>query len=256
MDILDAFLLGTLQGITEFLPISSSGHLVLVENLLGVTTPGLLFEVVVHLGSLISILFVFHKDLRDIISTLADAQTKHLIVVIIIATIPAVLVGLVFKSWFEAAFSNIMLVGSTLLFTGFTLLITGFVRPRNTKLTLIKGLLIGIAQSLAITPGISRSGLTIATALFLGIDGTRAAQFSFLLAIPAIFGAGLLTSLDLVTIEASEIFPIPLMIAFSSSLLVGIIALKWLLKTLRSGKFHWFGIYCLLIGLVTLFSQS
>lgn len=256
MNLLEAILLGILQGLTEFLPISSSGHLVLAEHLLGVTTPGLLFEVVVHLGSLFSILIVFRKDLLDLLQSLGTKQTQHFILTIIVGTIPAVLVGLLFKGWFESAFNDIMLVAGALLFTGFTLIITRFIKPRGIELTIPIGLAIGIAQAMAITPGISRSGITITTALFLGIAGPQAARFSFLLAIPAIIGAGLLMSLDLYSTGLGEILTLSMIVAFFSSLLVGIIALKWLMKTLRSSQFHWFGVYCLLIGLVTLISQN
>ena len=256
MNLLEAILLGILQGLTEFLPISSSGHLVLAEHLLGVTTPGLLFEVVVHLGSLFSILIVFRKDLLDLLQSLGTKQTQHFILTIIVGTIPAVLVGLLFKGWFESAFNDIMLVAGALLFTGFTLIITRFAKPRGIELTIPIGLVIGFAQSIAITPGISRAGITITIALFLGIAGSKAARFSFLLAIPAIIGAGLLMGLDLYSTGFGEILTLSMIVAFFSSLLVGIIALKWLMKTLRSSQFHWFGVYCLLIGLVTLISQN
>jgi len=252
MTILDSILLGILQGFTEFLPISSSGHLVLAEYLLGVSTPGLVFEVTVHLGSLISILIVFWQDIKEILLSLHDRSTRHLILVLVVGTIPAVLVGLLFKDWFAAAFDNIALVGATLMLTGIILISTRFAKSKNAELTYFNGLIIGIAQSLAITPGISRSGSTIAAGLILGISSKDAARFSFLLAIPAIVGAGLLTGLEIVSTANANIFSIENISAFFTSLVVGVFALKWLLKTLKTGKFHWFGIYCLSIGLITL----
>ncbi|MFH1850730.1 MAG: undecaprenyl-diphosphate phosphatase [Candidatus Neomarinimicrobiota bacterium] len=252
MTIFEALLLGILQGITEFLPISSSGHLVLGEHLLGVITTGLVFEVAVHLGTLCSIIYVFRDDLLELLRSLRTAATWRLILTIVIGTIPAVVVGLGFKDRIEAAFDSIQLVGAALMVTGLLLILTRWARERGCTPGPLNGFIIGLAQALAILPGISRSGSTISMALFLGISGEQAARFSFLLAIPAILGAGVLHALDIAaTGTAASITP-AVLTGFLSSLAVGIVALKFLLRTLKSGRFHWFGIYCLAVGLLTL----
>ncbi len=254
MNIIEAILLGVLQGITEFLPISSSGHLVIGQRLLGISTPGLTFEIAVHLGSLLSIVFVFWKDLIGILTSLRDYSTQKLILAIIVGTLPAVLVGLYLMDAVEAAFTSLTVVGIALLITGTALIFSRWSKTITNTVSPFSGLLIGVAQALAITPGISRSGATITTALFLGVDRSTAARFSFLLAIPAIIGAGLLQILDLFQNGNQALWNGAVWIGFISSFLTGIVALKILLSTLKSGKFHWFGVYCLLVGLLTLFS--
>lgn len=254
MTVIEALLLGILQGITEFLPISSSGHLVLGQRLLGVDTPGLLFEVVVHLGSLLSIIVVFRAYLLELLFSWRTAATRQLVMTVVIATIPAVLVGVFLNGVVNSAFDSIKITGGALVFTGATLIATVLIKRGQHPVTVKRGTLIGIAQALAITPGISRSGITISAALFLGIDATTAARFSFLLALPAIAGAGLLTAVDLAGSHQTLVIDSGLLVGFLSSFVVGIAALKLLLNTLSSGKFHWFGIYCLGLGILTLFS--
>ncbi len=253
MGIIEATLLGILQGITEFLPISSSGHLVLGQHLMHISTPGLTFEIALHLGSLLSILVVFRQDIMQILQTLKDRSTQNLVMSIVIGTVPAVFVGLFLKDLVEEAFTSITVVAIALLVTGTVLILTRWTRPQSSEVGISKGLIIGIAQALAVTPGISRSGSTIATALFLGIKRAEAARFSFLLAIPAVAGAGLLTLIDLMDAGSTAAWDVAVWAGFVSSFIVGILALKVLLKTLQSGKFHWFGAYCLAIGLITLF---
>ena len=162
--------------------------------------------------------------------------------------------GLFLDEAVSAAFENVKVTGVALLFTGLTLISTKWIKRTGQPLKLKNGILIGIAQALAITPGISRSGITISMALFLGIDATTAARFSFLLALPAIAGAGILTALDITGGSQMVSIDFPLVLGFISSFIVGIVALKLLLNTLSSGKFHWFGVYCLVLGLLTLIS--
>lgn len=251
MTIFEALVLGIIQGLTEFLPVSSSGHLVIGQELLGISVPGNAFEVVVHLGTLGSVLLVFWPDIRQLLKSLKLATTQKYILAIAIGTLPAVIVGLLFKDVITEAFDNIRVVAITLLITGTVLLSTKFIKMKLKDISIGRGLLIGLAQAFAIIPGISRSGMTISLAMFLGVAPEKAAKFSFLLAIPAIAGAGLLTSLDLMESSEPMLPGIVLFVGFLSSLLVGWISLKWLIGLIKSGKFHWFGIYCIIVGLLT-----
>ena len=250
LGIVQGLILGIVQGLTEFLPISSSGHLVLSQEILDVVYPKNEFEVLVHLGTLTSVLVVFYEDLKSILFSLKSKKTQSFILFLVAGTIPAIVVGLGFKDVLDSLFENLMAVGFALIFTGLVLLYSSKVNRQNKEHTMRSSILIGCAQAFAIIPGISRSGMTICTALFLGLSSREAARFSFLLTIPAIAGAGLLTALD-----GSGGFQLPLSVSiagFISSALVGIIALKWLLGWLEQGKFHYFGIYCFVVGLLTL----
>jgi undecaprenyl-diphosphatase len=252
MDLFDALLLGVLQGLTEFLPISSSGHLVIGQYLLHIDLPGNALEVVLHLGTLGSVLLVFWRDLVQLLGSLRERSTQRYLLILVIGTVPAVIIGFTLKETIESAFDQVPIVGGALLLTGIVLILTRWIPVKNQPVTFWKGLLVGIAQAIAIIPGISRSGTTISTALFLGIRPEEAARFSFLLAIPAIAGAGLLTFMDLVQSEAAVLPFSVLLMGFTSSLVVGWLALRWLLGLLQRGKFHWFGSYCLALGLLAL----
>jgi len=251
MTIFEAIILGIIQGLTEFLPISSSGHLVIGQKVLGISVAGNVFEIVVHLGTLVSVLIVFWTDIWQLLTSLKSISTQKYILAIAIGTLPAVLVGFILRDVITEAFESIEVVATTLMITGIILFTTKFIKTKIKDISIGRGLLIGIAQAMAIVPGISRSGMTISLGMYLGITPEKAAKFSFLLAIPAIAGAGLLTGLDLM--DSSEpILPWSiLIIGFLSSLLIGWISLKWLLGLIKSGKFHWFGVYCILVGLIS-----
>jgi undecaprenyl-diphosphatase len=251
MNINDALILGSLQGLTEFLPISSSGHLVIGQHILGLSLPGNIFEVLVHMGTLCSVLVVFKNDILDMIFNFSSVKNRNLIFAVIIGTIPAVIVGLSLKENISLIFDNISAVSFSLMITGIWLILTKWSVEKNRSLNGVSGLIIGCAQAIAIIPGISRSGTTIGMAMFFGISPEKAARFSFLLAIPAIAGAGLLTALDVETSSIQELsFPV-ILTAFISSFLVGWASLRWLLQLISKGKFYWFGVYCLSIGLFT-----
>ncbi|MFQ6678167.1 MAG: undecaprenyl-diphosphate phosphatase [Fidelibacterota bacterium] len=251
MNILDALILGTLQGLTEFLPISSSGHLVIGQHILGLSLPGNIFEVIVHLGTLCSVLLVFKNEILELIFNISLKKNRKLISAIIIGTIPAVIVGLVFKENIRSIFDNISTVSFSLILTGAWLIMTKLAENKNRQLNIKSGLLIGCIQAVAIIPGISRSGTTIGMAMFLGISPQTAAKFSFLLAVPAIAGAGLLSALDIESTAIPELSYSVILSAFVSSFLVGWASLRWLLRLISKGKFHWFGVYCIFIGLIT-----
>jgi undecaprenyl-diphosphatase len=250
MDWVQALILGIVQGFTEFLPISSSGHLVLAQAILGIEQPGNEFEILVHLGTLASVLLVFFNDIKSLLFSLTSKKSQLFIFFVLVGTLPAICIGLGFKDFLESLFDNMDAVGGALIFTGLILYCSSFIKIRNREHSIVTSILIGCAQTVAIIPGVSRSGMTICTALFLGLSPKEAARFSFLLAIPVISGAGILTALDV-----SGGFQLSLsvsIVAFLSSFGVGVVALKWLLGWLEQGKFHYFGVYCLSVGFITL----
>ena len=246
MQYIDTIILAILQGLTEFLPISSSGHLVIGQRLLNINLPGNAFEVVLHLGTLMSVLTVFRGEIKAIIFNLSDSSNQYYIFALVFGTIPALLVGLLLRDSISLIFDDIRFVSLSLICTGIMLITSKFIVKRNVKLTLFIGLLIGLAQAAAIIPGISRSGATICMGILMGLSAPKAARFSFLLSIPVIIGAGLITAINIKTIPFG--FDIVLLGTFFSYL-VGWISLKWLLTILNSGKLYWFGVYCLIIGL-------
>jgi len=252
MTLIEAIILGIVQGVTEFLPISSSGHLVLMQYLLEIDENGNEFEILVHIGTLASILVVFSNDIKLLFSDLKTKKNQSYIFFLFLASLPAAIAGIWLKDYFELLFDDYFIVSKALLFTGLILISSYFFKSGNKKHNIISSILIGLFQALAITPGISRSGMTISCALFMGINTKDAAKFSFLMAIPVIGGAGLLTFID-----SYNNFSIPISVGFVallSSFLVGVMALKWLLNWLGKGKFHYFGIYCILLSLFMMFS--
>ena len=252
MNIVDIVILGILQGITEFLPVSSSGHLVLAQYLLGIESPGNTLEVLFHIGTLFSVFYVFNKDIKSIVISLNEKPTQKLVIYIIIATIPAIIIGLIFKSHIINLFSSIVPVGYALLSTGTILTLSINFKNKNKSLSYLYSLLIGLAQAVAIIPGISRSGTTISISMLLGIPPKEAARFSFLLSIPVIIGAGLLGFLELESYGL--LTPKFIITGILTSFIVGTLSLKILLKILEVGRFHFFGIYCIIAGIVAVLS--
>jgi len=258
---LEAFLLGLVQGLTEFLPISSSGHLVIAENLLGIEAADLTFEVAVHFATLIAVLIFFIRTVLSVFLSpvyyLAgnrsdeNSASLRLFFVIVIGTIPAVIVGLLLKDQIEQAFASTTLVGIMLIVTSAILFSTRFAKFRSTQIDTKIGFLIGCAQAFAILPGISRSGSTISAGLLTGVDRERAFDFSFVLSIPAIFGATLLTVKDLLEMEQIAI-GMEYLIAMAAAFISGYLSLIALRKLVIGGKFHLFGVYTLIAGLITI----
>ena len=251
MQIIDVIVLGILQGLTEFLPVSSSGHLVLGQYLLNVKSPGNTLEILFHLGTLGSVVFVFSPDILNIIITIKKKSTQKLLKYIIVATIPAVIVGITLRNKIEILFESVSSVGFALLFTGLVLILSSVFKNKNSEHSLFTSVVIGFGQALAIIPGISRSGMTITLSLFFGFSAKESAKFSFLLSIPVIAGAGILGIQD---IQTNETFSADIIIAaLFSSFFVGIISLRILIKLLELGKFYIFGIYCICLGLGSIF---
>ena len=251
MQIVDVIILGVLQGLTEFLPVSSSGHLVLGKYLLNVKSPGNSLEILFHLGTLGSVIFVFYPDIINILITIKKKSTQKLLMYIFIATIPAAIAGFTLRNKIEILFESVSAVGFALLFTGLVLILSSVFKKKNSEHSLLSSVVIGLGQALAIIPGISRSGMTITLSLFFGFSAKESAKFSFLLSIPVIAGAGILGIRD---IQSNEIFSADIIItALLSSFFIGIVALKILIKLLELGKFYIFGIYCICLGLVSIF---
>lgn len=259
MDVLQSFLLGIIQGLTEFLPISSSGHLVLGKQILGVDVEtGITFEVVVHFGTLCSILIYYRKIIWDLmrsgLSFLGSPSAKKsdsnvkLIGFILISMIPAMIVGFTLKDQVESIFSEPLLVSVMLIVTGFILFSTRFIGETLKKVNLPKSFLIGIAQSFAMIPGISRSGSTISAALWLGVKREEAANFSFLMLIPVIAGAMMLELKELIEMGVSDAALINLVVGFLAAFISGYYALKYLIIILKKKGFHYFSYYCWLVG--------
>ena len=250
MEIYNIIILGILQGVTEFLPVSSSGHLVIAQYFLGVNFYGNNLEILFHFGTLLSVVFVFFNDIKQLLFSLNEKDTQILILYIVIATIPASVVGLFLKNYIVKFFDNISFVGFALCFTGIILSISNNFQNNQKNFSLLSSILVGIAQAIAIVPGVSRSGLTISMSMYLGISSKDAAKFSFLISIPIILGASILNFIEM---DKDNIFTITSIItAIVSSFLTGVFALKFLLKILEIGKFYIFGLYCICIGLCSI----
>lgn len=251
MELFEIVILGVLQGLTEFLPVSSSGHLVLGQYILGIKSPGNTLEILFHFGTLGSVVFVFFDEIKNIFVTIDKKPTQKLLVFISIATLPAMFVGLLFRHEINLLFDSLDSVGYALCLTGLILIISIFSNNKKINFSYHSSLVIGLVQAFAIIPGISRSGMTITTGMMLGIPPKEAARFSFLLAIPAISGAGILTAIEPISESTQFRFEV-LLSSFLTSFLVGLVCLKWLLKILNNGKFHFFGFYCIIFGIITI----
>jgi undecaprenyl-diphosphatase len=270
LETLYAISLGIIQGLTEFLPVSSSGHLVLLQNIFGLTEPELLLNIWLHVGTLVAVLIVFNKEILSILTTLMNfprlyRQHKGLVAMfkenqdvrlaglIIFGTIPTGILGLLFHEIAEQIFSSVKIVGIMLLVTGTILWLTRWTSVYGRPLKSMKvsdSLVVGLAQGIAILPGISRSGATISAALFLGIDRELAGRFSFLLCLPAIAGAVIISLRSTVaysTISAAGIFA-----GTVAAGLTGFFALKILLRLVRKGRLYYFSPYCWLVGTMSL----
>jgi len=245
MTYFDAVLLGILQGLTEFLPVSSSGHLVLAQAILGVKQPGVSFEVLAHLGTLLAVFIYFRSQVTLLVRSVFEGHMKEeraIIGYLIIGTIPAGLAGLLFKDFFERAFSDPMMTSLMLFVTGLILLSTRFYRRGGKGIGILSAIFMSLGQAAAILPGISRSGTTIAAGMACGVEPSRAAEFSFLLAIPAILGGMVLKRNELLNIDSSLIGPYLVGMVFS--FLLALVAVHMVLAVVKRGKLDYFAYYC------------
>jgi undecaprenyl-diphosphatase len=250
--LIETVILGIIQGLTEWLPISSSGHLKIAEKFLGLEVP-ILFDVILHLGTLTVILFFFRSDAKKILSALTrlDFKTDYgrLIPLIIVGTIPTALIGLAFSIFLENFFREVLTVAVALLACGFVLYSAKAAKEKTGDIGYFAALLIGIAQGIAVIPGLSRSGLTIATALLLGIEREKAFKFSFMLSVPAVIGAfGLTLHAHFSALAASNLGWVEVFAGVAAAVIVGYLALKLLWKVLAKKGFHFFAFYCWALG--------
>jgi undecaprenyl-diphosphatase len=270
MGLMEAILLGALQGITEFLPVSSSGHLVAAQQLLGVREPGIGLEVSVHFGTLLAILVAFARPLwataRDGFvgvclwmrgrGRMVDEAAPRFpaALAVLVGTLPVALAGVLFQSRIERLFESMVGAGVFLCLTGVLLAASRFApRADRSEVGPARGLLIGVAQAFALLPGISRSGITIVTGRFAGLSRDSSARFSFVLAVPALLGASLWKLQQVMGAPSSQAAPaaspLPLLVATVTAAVVGYVSLMVLLRAVRSGLLHWFAGYCLPAGL-------
>ena len=250
MSWIEAVILGIVQGLTEFLPVSSSGHLVLAQHLLGVNETGVLLEVILHMGTLAAILIYFFDDIKQLFLDVGrgSKDARIYFIYLVVATIPAVCAGLLFSDRIETAFTPSVVIWM-LLITGIIVGSTRFFQNLSKKeMVLLTALFIGFAQAFALLPGISRSGLTISTAMILGVQHDKAAKFAIFMAIPVLLGAGLLQVVRIETMSSIALFP--LILGFFTSAITGYLVISWLLAVISQGKFYLFSLYCFMIALL------
>ncbi len=258
MDVIDSIVLGIIQGLTEFLPVSSSGHLELGKAILGDTSipeESLLFTVVLHFATALSTIVIFRKDIIDLIKGALKLQWNDdlkFISKIVLSMVPAVIVGLFFEKQLEQLFGgNILLVGCMLLVTAVLLFMADRAKDTNKNVTFKDAIIIGISQAIAMLPGISRSGATISTSVLLGNDKTKAARFSFLMVVPLIFGkiAKDVLSGD-ISYESSNFTNLGA--GFVAAFIAGLFACTWMIALVKKSKLSYFAIYCVIVGLIAI----
>jgi undecaprenyl-diphosphatase len=258
MSALETLILGVVQGLTEFLPVSSSGHLELVKAIFGSDyeqQQGLLVTITLHAATAFSTIFVFRKDIALILSDLLHfkkGESLNFSMKIILSMIPAVIIGLFFEGFIASLFDGkIALVGAMLMITALLLILADRVNENNKKLNYTKAFSIGVIQAIAILPGISRSGATIALAVLLKIDSDKAAQFSFLMVIPLILGSMAKSIMDGDLSQESTAL-LPLLVGFVSAFITGVFACRWMIALVKKSQLKSFSIYCVAVGVIAI----
>ena len=257
MDVLDALILGIIQGLTEFLPVSSSGHLELGKAILGdnsIPEESLLFTVVMHFATALSTIVVFRKDIWDILKGLLQFkwnEEKQFSLKIIISMIPAAIVGILFEEQLEQLFGgSVLLVGFMLIITALLLWLADKAKNTGKPVSYSNAFVIGLAQAIALLPGISRSGSTISTSVLLGNDKTKAARFSFLMVVPLILGKIAKDLLDGNLTHTGN--STGLIVGFIAAFISGLFACTWMISLVRKSKLSYFAIYCLIVGVIAI----
>ena len=260
MEYLESVVLGIVQGLTEFLPISSSGHLEISKVILGndlSSKESLLLTIVLHFATALSTLVFFRKEIGEIFIGLFnsnDHESKKFSISILISMIPAVIVGLFFEETINSLFGgNLILVGCMLYLTAGLLYLSDRIQLKKNNISYKNSFIIGLAQAIAILPGISRSGATIATAVVLGIDRAKAAKFSFIMVIPLIFGSMFKSIIDNGGLQFQNIDFISIFLGFVSAFISGLLACKWMISLVKKSKLYYFSIYCVIVGSIIIF---
>ncbi len=251
MTLVDAAILGLIQGLTEFLPVSSSGHLVIFQNLLGLQEPGITLEVMLHLGTFFSVLWVFHKEFLDLFSFRKDINQRHFLLLLITGLLVTAVLGLIVSKYVAIFFESTLIVGIMLLATGGILkLLT--VLPIGLKtaneMSYKDALWVGLLQVIAVIPGISRSGTTILAAVWRGLDRETAIRYSFMLSAPLIFGASLLEMRDMLNVGLDNTLLQNYFVGGVVAFLSGVIAIRLFIRILSGQKFYYFAYYCWGLG--------
>ncbi|MBR4601420.1 MAG: undecaprenyl-diphosphate phosphatase [Prevotella sp.] len=260
MDWIEALILGIIQGLTEYLPVSSSGHLAIGANLFGIEgSENLAFTILVHVATVMSTLFILWREIVWLVNGVLKFKMNdemRYFINILVSMIPVGIVGVFFKDYVEEIFgSGLLIVGIMLLVTAALLTFSYYARPRQKeKISMKDAFIIGIAQACAVMPGLSRSGSTIATGLLLGNKKEKLAQFSFLMVIPPILGEALLDTMK--AAKGVDVFGdigvVPLVVGFVAAFISGCLACKWMIDIVKKGKLIYFGIYCAIVGVVTI----
>ena len=258
LELFKAIILGIVQGLTEFLPVSSSGHLVIGSELLNFQEQGVVFDICLHLGTLVSVIIVFRKELLAMIKAPfqffagnSEKEVRHFLfwdLYVIVATLPAVFVGLFLKDSIDVLFGSTFIAYCMLTVTGSIMVIAQYVPERGRSLNWWRSVLVGCAQALAIMPGLSRSGSTIFTGMLLGIPRETIARFSFIMSIPAILGAAVLQMGGLIENPPTADAAVNLAAGMIVSAVAGYLAIKLLLDVIRKNRLQWFGYYCLVLA--------
>ncbi len=256
MEWVKAIILGVLQGLTEFLPVSSSGHLAIAKGLFGISTNDIAFEIVVHAATSLSVIVVFWKDIVKLFNGVKkfeyNTETQY-VLMLLVSMIPVAIVGLFFKDKVESLFATGPLnIGCALLVTAMLLVVSQMYSPRHGhRMTFKRAILMGIAQAVAVIPGLSRSGATIATGLLSGARKEEAARFSFLMVLVPILGEAFL---ELVSggLAHSSMGVVPLALGFVSAYLSGVFACKVMIEFVKNASLGWFAIYCTVVGIICL----
>lgn len=252
MSIFIALILGIIQGLTEFLPVSSSGHLVLFQNIFGISNNVILFDVILHIGTLLAVIIVYRKSILDLIKHPFSKKMKMLV----LGTIPTVIIALLFKDFFENAFGgNFLFIG--FLATSLLLLIASYIEKKNVNIKEIgykEIITMGIFQGLAIFPGLSRSGSTTTIGLVMGVNKNDALEYSFLLSIPIIL-ASLVYELIFSPITLTEISFMPILVGFIASLIFGVISIIFMKKIIKNNTYKYFAYYLIILSVFLILNQ-